>query len=93
MGCEDGRFKTSSPLGIFIVTPSLEGWSTTAKETTSPNEVRLAPLDTNPVFQSLGGFQSFQEKKPEIFPRGTFLLRVANDCLSRFPYSKKTPLN
>ena len=35
--------------------PSREGWPTKAKETPSPYEVRLAPLDTNPVFQSLGG--------------------------------------
>ena len=33
--------------------PSLEGWPTKAKEAPSPHEVRLAPLDTNPVFQSL----------------------------------------
>ena len=37
------------------MTPSLEGWPTKAKEAPSPHEVRLAPLDTNPVFQSLGG--------------------------------------
>ena len=36
------------------MTPSLEGWSTKAKEAPSPHEVRLALLDTNPVFQSLG---------------------------------------
>ena len=36
------------------MTPSLEGWPTKAKEEPSANEVRLAPLDTNPVFQSLG---------------------------------------
>ena len=36
------------------MTPSLEGWPTKAKEAPSPDEVRLAPLDTNPVFQSLG---------------------------------------
>ena len=35
------------------MTPSLEGWPTKAKEAPSPHEVRLAPLDTNPVFQSL----------------------------------------
>ena len=35
--------------------PSLEGWPTKAKEALSPREVRLAPLDTNPVFQSLRG--------------------------------------
>ena len=36
------------------MTPSLEGWPTKAKETPSPHEVRLALLDTNPVYQSLG---------------------------------------
>ena len=35
--------------------PSLEGWPTKAKEAPSPHEVRLTPLDTNPVFQNLGG--------------------------------------
>ena len=37
------------------MTPSLEGLPTKAKEAPSPHEVRLGPLDTNPVFQSLGG--------------------------------------
>ena len=32
-----------------------EGLPTKAKEAPSPHEVRLAPLDTNPVFHSLGG--------------------------------------
>ena len=36
------------------MTPSLEGWPTKAKEARSPHEVRLAPLDTNPVLQCLG---------------------------------------
>ena len=36
------------------MTPSLEGWSSKAKEAPSHHDVRLAPLDTNPVFQSLG---------------------------------------
>ena len=36
------------------MTPSLEGWPTKAKKAPSPLELRLAPLDTNPVFQSLG---------------------------------------
>ena len=40
--------------GIFIVTPTLEGWSTKAKEVTCPHEVRLTLLDTNPVFQCFG---------------------------------------
>ena len=35
--------------------PSLEGWLTKAKEAPSRHEVRLAPLDTNPVFQNLKG--------------------------------------
>ena len=34
--------------------PSLEGLPTKAKEAPSPHEVRLAPLDINPVFHSLG---------------------------------------
>ena len=54
MGCEAGRCKTSTPLGILIVIPSLEGWPTKAKEAPSPHEVRMSPLDTNLVFQSLG---------------------------------------
>ena len=33
------------------MTPSLEGSLTKAKEAPSPHEVRLALLDTNPVFQ------------------------------------------
>ena len=36
---------------------SLEGWPTKAKKTPSPQEVRMSPLDTNPVFQSLGGIK------------------------------------
>ena len=48
MGCEAGWCKTSTLWGIFIVTPSLEGWPTKAKEAPSPHEVRLASLDTNP---------------------------------------------
>ena len=37
MGCEAGPCsKASTPQGIFIVTPSLEGWPTKAKEALSP---------------------------------------------------------
>ena len=54
MGCEAAGCKTSTSKGIFIMTPSLEGWSAKAKETPSPHVVRLAPLDINPVFQFLG---------------------------------------
>ena len=39
---------------FFIVIPSLEAWPTKAKEAPFPCEVRLIPLDTNPVFQCLG---------------------------------------
>ena len=35
------------------MTPSLERLSTKAKEAPSPHEVRLALLDTNPIFQCL----------------------------------------
>ena len=37
------------------MTTSLKEWPTKAKEAHSPHEVRLAPLDTNTVFQGLGG--------------------------------------
>ena len=36
------------------MTLSLEGWPTKAKKAPSLHEVRLTPLDTNPVFQCLG---------------------------------------
>ena len=42
------------------MTPTLEGSLTKAEEAPSPHEVRLAPLDTNPVFQCLGG-EDFRE--------------------------------
>ena len=41
------------------MTTSLEGWPTKAKEAPSPHEARLVPLDTNPVFQSIGVIQKF----------------------------------
>ena len=44
--------------------PSLEGWPTKAKEAPSPHEVRLAPLDTNPVFQCLRD-KKIQSEKSE----------------------------
>ena len=55
---------------------SLEGWPTKAKEATSPHEVRMSPLDTNPVFQSLGTrAQSIWEKYSEkLFGRNTHLM-------------------
>ena len=55
MGCEAARCnKTSTRLGIFIVTPSLEGWPTKAREAPSPLDVRLTPLYTNTAYQCLG---------------------------------------
>ena len=38
MGCEAGQCKTSTPKGIFIVTPSLKGWPTKAKEAPTTTE-------------------------------------------------------
>ena len=35
------------------MTPSLEVWPTKTKEALSPPELKLAPLDTNPVFPCL----------------------------------------
>ena len=43
--------------------PSLEGWPTKAKEAPSPHKVRLTPLDTNLVFQSLLFFISIHKKE------------------------------
>ena len=54
MGCEAGRCnKSSTPQGISIVIPSLEGWPTKAKGAPSPHEVRLTLLGTKTVFQCL----------------------------------------
>ena len=49
------------------MTPSLEWLPTKAKEAPSPHEVRLALLDTNPVFQSLG--EKISRNFPEIFQK------------------------
>ena len=48
------------------MTPSLEGWPTKAKEAPSPHEVRLAPLDTNPVFQNLRGKLGIHRKMAQV---------------------------
>ena len=47
---------------MFIVMPSLEWWPIKAKEAPSPHEVRLTPLDTNPVFQYLRASPSIHGK-------------------------------
>ena len=67
MGCKAGRCKTSTPQGIFIVTPSLEGRPSKAKEAPSAHEVRLAPLDSNPVlYLGIGASQRNCARKPPI---------------------------
>ena len=40
------------------MTPSIEGWPIKVRVVSSPHEVRLALLDTNPVLQCLGEFDS-----------------------------------
>ena len=52
MGCKIGKCnKTSTPENTFIMTPSLEGWPTKAKEELSHYEVILALQGTNAVCQ------------------------------------------
>ena len=53
--------KTSTPLVTFIVKPSLEGWPTKVEAVSSPHDVRLTLLDTNPVFQCLGAFKNLHK--------------------------------
>ena len=53
MGCKAGQCKTSTPKGIFVVTPSLEGWPTKTKEAPSPHEVSPTQYFTNTLFQCL----------------------------------------
>ena len=50
MGYEVGRCKISTPLDIFIMTPSLEGFPTKDKRAPSPHEVRLilSKFEINP---------------------------------------------
>ena len=75
MGCQaDQCNKIFTPEGIFIVTSSLAGWPIKTKEASSPHEVRLTLLVTNPVFQNI------REKVLEIMPviLSNFLLVVLN---------------
>ena len=52
MGCKIGICnKTSTPKNTFIMTPSLEGWPTKAKEELSHYEIILALQGTNAVCQ------------------------------------------
>ena len=54
MGCKNGHCnRISTPKRYFYCHTSLEGWTNKARETPSPNEVTLTPLDTNQVFQCL----------------------------------------
>ena len=54
MGCEAGQCKTSTPQGILIVIPSLEGWSTKAKEAPSHHEVRMSHWTPTQYFKVSG---------------------------------------
>ena len=45
-----------------MVTPSLEGPPTKAKEAPSPREVKLTLLDTNPIFQCFGEVVTLLDK-------------------------------
>ena len=74
MGCEAGWCKTSTSSGIFNVAPSLVWLPTEAKEAPSPHEVRLAPQDTNPVFQYLR--EIFQRLRKWLLSNS----KVANTC-------------
>ena len=56
-----------------MVTISPKGLPTKAEEAPSPHEVRLAPLDTNPVFQCL--METLKRKKNDKMKRKKFLLR------------------
>ena len=59
------------------MTPSLEGLPTKAKEAPSPHEVRMSPLDTNPVFQSLGGdFETVTNSLVKIYDLMPFFYEV-----------------
>ena len=50
-----------------MVIPSLEGWPTKTKEAPFPHEVRLSPVDINPVFliKNEGGVGLFQISEKE----------------------------
>ena len=51
MGCEAGRWDNTCAT-----------WPTKTKEAPSPHEVRLTPLDTNPVFQCFNLVQEPESK-------------------------------
>ena len=58
------------------MTPSLVGLPTKAKEAPSPHEVRLALLDTNPVFHSLGDKKTL--KRIELLKTDRFFFHFLN---------------
>ena len=64
--------------------PSLEGWPTKAKEAPSPHEVRLVPLYTNPVFQSLSGKFMFGQLHPPLAMLFHYHSSSSNGNSSRF---------
>ena len=94
MECEAGRCKTSTQSGIFIVTPSLEGWPTKATEASCPHEIRLSLLDTNPVFNCLGEKYPFTYsfKYPSMDPFAyPFIYPLMYPFKYPFTYSFKYP--
>ena len=66
--------KTFTPYGIFIFTPSLEGWSTKAKEA-PPLDIKLTPTGHQPNISISQGFAglSFGFCKAESCHRENFL--------------------
>ena len=54
MGCEAGPCKSSTPYGIFIVTPSLDRLPSKAKEAPSSHEVSWPCWTQTQYFNVLG---------------------------------------
>ena len=80
--------KTSTSKAIFIVTPSLKGWPTKAKETPSPHEVRLNSLDTKPVFQRKALEEDLYDAyehvicTSELYSRGNYLETITSHSMN-----------
>ena len=68
------------------MTPPLEGWKIKAKEARSPHEVKLTPLDTNPVFKCLGAKFGFS-KDSKYENLITFLLSNNNKVSTPIPFN------
>ena len=76
------------------MTPSLEELPTKAKEAPSPHAVRLALLDTNPVFQCLGEktiFKTFLSIRPLPY-HSDQTESVKNSCMATPDWSEQLNL-